>query len=52
MMYGNVLFLAGEDKSRRCWRMMLNSSFPLGMMNEDDGENKPAGEKESVGGIK
>ena len=49
MMYGNVLFLAGEDKSRSCWRMMLNSSFPLRMMNEDDCENNPVGEDNSVG---
>ena len=41
--------LAGEHKSRSCWRMMLNSSFPLGMMNEDDCVNKPVGEDDSVG---
>ena len=43
--------LAEENKSRRCWRIELNSSFPLGMMNEDDCKNKPAGEKNSVGEI-
>ena len=42
--------LAGENKSRiACWRIELNSSFPLGMVNEDDCENKPVGEKNSVG---
>ena len=40
--------LAGKNKSRSCWRIELSSSFPLGMMNEDD---KPIGEKHSVGGI-
>ena len=40
--------LAGENKSRGCWRIELNSSFPLGMMNEG---NKPAGEENSVGEI-
>ena len=38
--------LAGENKSRSCWRIELDSSFPLGMMNEDD---KLAGEDNSVG---
>ena len=42
MMYGDVTFLVGENKSRSCWRIELSSSFPPGMMNEDD---KPAGEK-------
>ena len=37
--------LAGEDKSRSCWRIVLNSSFPLGMVNEDGCENKPVGKK-------
>ena len=40
--------LAGENKSRIAageW----NSSFPLGMMNEDDCKNKPVGEDDSVG---
>ena len=41
--------LAGENKSRSCWRIELSSSFPLGMVNEDDCEDKPAGEKNSVG---
>ena len=40
--------LAGENKSQRCWRIELSSSFPLEMMNEDD---KPVGEKNSVEGI-
>ena len=40
--------LAGENKSRGWWRVKLSSSFPLGMMNGDD---KPVGEKNSVGGI-
>ena len=41
--------LAGENKSRiAVWRIELSSSFPLGMMNEDD---KPVGEKNFVGGI-
>ena len=50
-MYHNVWkcdVLAGENKSWSCWRIELSSSFPLGMMNEDD---KPVGEKNSVGGI-
>ena len=33
--------LAGGNKPRSCWRIELSSSFPLGMMNEDD---KPVGE--------
>ena len=33
---------AGETKSRNRWRIELSSSFPLGMMNEDDYEKKPA----------
>ena len=41
--------LAGENKSRSCWRIELSSSFPLGMMNEDNCENKRAGEKNVVG---
>ena len=43
------MFLAGESKS---WIAAgeLNSSFPLGMANEDDCENKFAGENNSVGG--
>ena len=44
------MFLAGENKSRiACWRIELNSSFLLGMTNEDDCKNKPAGEDDSVG---
>ena len=46
MMYEDVMFLAGENKSRSCWRIVLSSSFPLGMMNEGD---KLAGEDDSVG---
>ena len=38
--------LARENKSRSYWRIELNSSFPLGMMNEGD---KLAGEDNSVG---
>ena len=38
--------LAGENKSRSYWRIELDSSFLLGMMNEDD---KLAGEYNSVG---
>ena len=49
MMYEDVMFLAGENKSRSYWRIELSSSFPLGMMNEDDCENKPAGGDDSVG---
>ena len=49
MMYEDVMFLAGENKSRSCWRIVLSSSFPLGMMNEDDSKNKPVGEDNSVG---
>ena len=50
MMYGNVMFLAGENKSRiAAGEKDLNSSFPLGMMNEDDCTNKPVGEDDSVG---
>ena len=41
--------LAGENKSRSCWRIKLNASLPPGMVNEDDCEDKPAGEKNSVG---
>ena len=41
--------LAGENKSRSCWRIELNSSLLLGMVNEGDCENKPAGEKNSIG---
>ena len=41
--------LAGENKSQSCWRVELSSSFPLGMVREDDCENKPAGEDDSVG---
>ena len=42
--------LAGENKSRiTCWRIELNSSVPLGMTNEDDCKNKPAGEDDSIG---
>ena len=40
--------LAGENKSRSCWRIELSSLFPLGMMNEGD---KLAREDDSVGGI-
>ena len=43
--------LAGENKSQSCWRIMLNSSFPLRMMNEDDWVNNPVGEDDSVGEI-
>ena len=51
MMYENVMFLAGENKSRvAAGEKKLNSSFPLGIANEDDCENKPAGEDNSVGG--
>ena len=43
--------LAGGNKSRIvCWRIELNSSFPMGMTNENDCKNKPAGEDDSVGG--
>ena len=49
MMYEDAMFLVGENKSRSCWRIELSSSFPLGMMNEDGCENKPAGERSSVG---
>ena len=43
--------LAGGNKSRiACWRIELNFSFLLGMMNKDDRENKPVGEENSVGG--
>ena len=48
-MYGNVMFLAGENKSRSCWRIVLSSSFPPGMMNEGACKNKPVGEDDSVG---
>ena len=41
--------LAGENKFRSCWRIGLNSSFPLGMVNEDGCENKHAGEENFVG---
>ena len=41
--------LAGENKSRSYWRIELSSSFLLGMMTEDGCENKPAGERISVG---
>ena len=51
MMYENVMFLAGENKSRfaagECEK--LNSSFPLRIMNEDDYEHIPAGENNSDG---
>ena len=50
MMYEDVMFLAGENKS---WvaagEKELNSLFPLGIVNEDDCENKPAGEDNSDG---
>ena len=37
--------LAGENKSRiTCCIIELNSSVPLGMTNEDDCKNKPAGD--------
>ena len=38
--------LDGENKSRSCWRIELDSSFPLGMVSED---NKLAGEDNFVG---
>ena len=41
----NCDVLAGENKSRSCWRIELNSSFPLGTMNEGD---TLAGEDDSV----
>ena len=49
MMYEDVMFLAGENKSRSYWRIELSSLFLLGMMTEDGCENKPAGERNSVG---
>ena len=43
MMYGNVMFLAGENKSQiTAGEKELSSSFPLGIENEDDCENTPA----------
>ena len=50
MMHENVMFLAGENKPRiAVGEKKLNSSFPLGIMDEDVCENKPAGEDNSVG---
>ena len=49
MMYEDVMFLAGENKSWSCWRMVLSSSFPLGMMHEEGCKNKLVGEDNSVG---
>ena len=44
------MFLAGENKSRiATGEKELNSSFPLGITNEDDCENKPTGEDNSAG---
>ena len=44
------MFLAGENKSRiAAGAKELNSLFLLGKANEDDCENKPAGEDNSVG---
>ena len=45
----NCDVLIGENKSRSWWRIELDSSFPPGMENEDDCENKPIGEYNSVG---
>ena len=50
MMYKNVMFVAGENKSRittgeKNWILC----FLLGRVNEDDYENKPAGEDNSTG---
>ena len=50
-MYHDLLtcnVLAGENKSRSCWRIKLNASLPPGMVNKDDCEDKPAGEKNSI----
>ena len=50
MMYGNVMFLVGENKSRiAVGEKRLNSSFPLGIVNEDNCENKPVGQDNSAG---
>ena len=38
--------LAGENKSRSCWRIKLDAWLPLGMMDEGD---KLAGEDNSIG---
>ena len=44
--------LAGENKSRiTCGRIELNSSFPLGMTNEDDCKDKSVRRKELRWGI-
>ena len=44
------MFLAGENKSRiAAGEKELNSSFLLEIANEDDCDNKPAGEDNSIG---
>ena len=49
MMYGHVMCYLGKIKSQSCWRIKLNASLPPGMVNEDDCEDKPTGEDNSVG---
>ena len=44
------MFLAGENKSQiAAGEKELNSSFPLGIADEDDCENKPVGEDNFAG---
>ena len=48
MMYENVMFLAGENKSRIAVGEM-NLSFPREKVDEGDREQQPSGEDNSVG---
>ena len=50
MMYENVMFLVGENKSRiAVGEKKWNSSFLLEIVDENICENKPAGEDNSTG---
>ena len=50
MIYANVMPLGGKNKSRiAAGEKELNSLFPLGMVNEEDCEDKLAGEDNSAG---